>query len=277
MNQLNWRASHMIELTPDASKLENDIFSYWTERSKTYDQSPGHQAGSTNENSAWRELVLRHVGPGEGRVAADMACGTGFLSFLMADLGYSVIGIDAVEPMLAHATSKLSNTTQNIDFRVAKTEETGLADASVDVVVERFLVWTLTDPERSFREWERILKPGGILLVLDGDFVNLNLLESMVEKSRAFLNWVRLKKVADDEVSPEMLARHESIVSRVHFNKGARAQDVADMIKAAGFEIRDVDMDWNNIKKAQCHNLGPIASRIRMQHHRYAICAVKPT
>ena len=41
-------------------------------------------------------------------------------------------------------------------------------------IVNRHLVWTLVDPKAAFAEWLRVLKPGGTLLIIDGDFVNSN-------------------------------------------------------------------------------------------------------
>jgi SAM-dependent methyltransferase len=36
------------------------------------------------------------------------------------------------------------------------------------VVVSRNLLWTLPNPERAIREWRRVLKPGGRLVLSDG-------------------------------------------------------------------------------------------------------------
>ena len=41
------------------------------------------------------------------------------------------------------------------------------ADDSFDVVFCRFLTWLLPQPEKAYKQWCRVLKPGGLLLVYD--------------------------------------------------------------------------------------------------------------
>ncbi|NWF79404.1 MAG: methyltransferase domain-containing protein [Chloroflexi bacterium] len=42
------------------------------------------------------------------------------------------------------------------------------ATGSVDVVISRHLLWTLSDPPRALSSWQDLLRPGGLLLVIDG-------------------------------------------------------------------------------------------------------------
>lgn len=44
------------------------------------------------------------------------------------------------------------------------------AEESFDVVLSRNLTWTLPEPEKAYREWFRVLKPGGWLLNFDADY-----------------------------------------------------------------------------------------------------------
>ena len=48
-------------------------------------------------------------------------------------------------------------------------------DETFDVVVSRNLTWTLPHPERAYRQWLRILKPGGILLNYDAEHARYHL------------------------------------------------------------------------------------------------------
>ena len=43
-------------------------------------------------------------------------------------------------------------------------------DDSFDVIVTRNLTWNLTDPEKAYREWRRILRPGGAALIFDANW-----------------------------------------------------------------------------------------------------------
>src|SRR6478609_7462199 len=61
---------------------------------------------------------------------------------------------------------------ERLRFILADAENTLEPDASYDAIICRHLVWTLTRPEEAFREWFRILKPGGLLLFFDGDWAS---------------------------------------------------------------------------------------------------------
>ena len=93
-------------------------------------------------------------------LAWDCATGNGQAATGLAEFFQRVIATDASEQQVASATGH----EDNIDFRVAPAEESGLADQSVDLVtVAQALHWF--DFERFFDEVHRVLVPGGILAV----------------------------------------------------------------------------------------------------------------
>ena len=59
-----------------------------------------------------------------------------------------------------------------IDFQCQDAEELPYKDDAFDVIVSRNLLWTLPDPEKALREWRRILKPAGALILSDGMWMN---------------------------------------------------------------------------------------------------------
>jgi SAM-dependent methyltransferase len=133
----------------------------------------------------------------------------------------------------------------------------------MDVIVTRHLVWTLVDPAAAFAEWYRVLKPGGSLLLVDGDFV-----------SRGWLARMLSRKVPSRH---ENAQRHQNILARVYFSGGARAGEVAGLLQAAGFSEVTIDHRLGRIHRAQAKQLGWRKSMLRRCEHRYAICARKPS
>lgn len=256
--------------------LREEIKSYWSARAATFDQSPGHEIFSEEERRAWHGLIIRHLGRGEGRRALDLACGTGVVSHLMDDLGYDVTGLDWAEPMLERARAKAKTRGRTIAFRIADAENTMEPDGSYDVVVTRHLVWTLVDPKQAFAEWLRVLKPGGTLLIVDGDFVNTGIAERFLKVAARWLERMRLAKAGPMQPTEGMAEIHNRILSRVHFSDGARAEQVAELIEDAGFANVAVDTDMRAIHRAQSKHLGYLKGLSRGLQHRYAIVARKP-
>jgi SAM-dependent methyltransferase len=139
---------------------------------------------ATGEAAAYRLRLLHSLyGPGTRRVlleaglrpgmgVADLGCGVGMVTALLADLvgprGY-VVGIDASAEQLAQAHERFHARGSNTSFVKASATGTGLPPASFDLVYCRFLLIHLPEPERALQEMRSLLKPGGILVCEDGD------------------------------------------------------------------------------------------------------------
>jgi SAM-dependent methyltransferase len=115
--------------------------------------------------------VLLEAGLNRGMRVADLGCGVGMVTALLADLVGSegrVVGIDLSAAQLAQARVR-ANGSSNTRFVEASATDTGLPPASFDLVYCRFLLIHLTEPDRALREMRALLKPGGILVCEDGD------------------------------------------------------------------------------------------------------------
>ena len=143
-----------------------------------------------------------------------------------------------------------------------------------DAIINRHLVWTLVDPTAAFAEWLRILKPGGTLLIVDGDFVSSNRMERLIVRFAAVCQHLRIVK-ADAVRSPDLLDTHRNILSRVHFSQGARADAVADLLRQTGFTDVTIDTNMRAIHRAQSKNFSLLKGWARATQHRYAIRARK--
>lgn len=256
--------------------LRDEIKAYWSDRAATFDLSPGHEIFSEEERTAWHRLFLRHLGRGDGRMALDLASGTGVISHLLDDLGFKVTGLDWAEPMLERARRKATDRQRKISFRIGDAENTMEPDEWYDVVVNRHLVWTLVDPAAAFAEWLRVLKPGGTALIVDGDFVGTSTLERLFGKLSAWGQRTGIFKPDTPIHSREMMETHRSILSRVYFANGARADAVVDLLHDAGFTDIEVDTHLGEIHRAQAKNWNFFKGLARKSQHRYAIRARKP-
>ena len=89
--------------------------------------------------------------------AADIGCGTGISTRMLAEAGAEVIGIDPNQDMLAQAQRQSAGDAR-VEYRRGHGERTGLSDASVHVVVcAQSFHWF--NAAAALREFHRILKP----------------------------------------------------------------------------------------------------------------------
>ncbi len=109
-----------------------------------------------------RMAAHRLFKPG-GRVL-DFGTGTGTLARGFAQRGGKVTGIDIAPQMMAQAKALGAAQGVDVEYRVAKAEATGLADASFDLVTAG-TCWFWFDGAAAAREAKRVLKPGGHLMI----------------------------------------------------------------------------------------------------------------
>ena len=138
---------------------------YWDYGSKFYDTAPG--LGSEAEKSVWRDELILEIGP-EPKKILDVGTGTGFMSLLLAEMGHRATGVDFSDMMLETARKKATAQRSSVEILKGDVEELPFENDSYDGVVARYILWTLTDPEKALREWMRVVKPGGRVVIIDG-------------------------------------------------------------------------------------------------------------
>jgi demethylmenaquinone methyltransferase/2-methoxy-6-polyprenyl-1,4-benzoquinol methylase len=123
----------------------------------------------------WRRRVVRQLAPLSGRVAVDVACGTGDLALALARGGARVVGVDFTFEMLARAPVKARRLAERSPARRAPAVEWLQGDAmqlplraaSVDVVTIAFGLRNVEERAACLVELARVLRPGGRLVVLE--------------------------------------------------------------------------------------------------------------
>lgn len=138
----------------------------WDAQAESFDEAPDHGLGDPEVRDAWRRLLLEELPAAPARVA-DLGCGTGTLSVLLAEDGYAVDGVDLSPAMVERAVAKAAGR-PGVTFAVADAAEPPLPPAAYDAVLCRHVLWALPDPEAGLRRWTTLLRPGGLLVLVEG-------------------------------------------------------------------------------------------------------------
>lgn len=117
------------------------------------------------QGNSYRKWALQRHGLQPGMDLLDVACGTGLVAVAAADVLGSAEKITCVDPsdgMLAVARKKL-----DARFVQAGAEELPLPDDSFDFLSVGYAMRHFGDLGAAFREFRRVLRPGGRLLILE--------------------------------------------------------------------------------------------------------------
>jgi len=121
--------------------------------------------GFLRSGAGYRRWVQQRHGLKKGDHLLDVACGTGLVAVESAKIlgtAENITCLDPSEGMLAVARTKLA-----AHFVQARAEAMPLADNSFDFLTMGYALRHVTDLEVAFREYARVLKPGGKLLILE--------------------------------------------------------------------------------------------------------------
>jgi len=156
---------HSWRVEPDEIRAE------WDAEAATFDQEPDHGLTDPATRDAWWQLLSGTFPPAPARVA-DLGSGTGSISVLLAQQGYTVSGVDLSPRMVERATAKAALSGLNISFSIGDAADPELPLGGFDVVFARHLVWALPDPARALQNWVALLGQRGRLVCVEGVWFN---------------------------------------------------------------------------------------------------------
>lgn len=148
--------------------LAEEIESYWDERSTAFSRVRLQELAGP-DGKAWWETIAARLPSGTALKGLDIGTGAGFFAILLAKAGHQVTGIDQSGKMLHHARENTLACGCSAVFRKMDAQNLDFPSHSFDLVISRNLTWTLPDALQAYREWLRVLKPGGLLINFDSD------------------------------------------------------------------------------------------------------------
>lgn len=136
--------------------------------SKNYDDL--NRVISFGIDISWRKKVVQIVSKNNPQQILDIATGTGDLALMMSTLApEKIIGLDISEGMLSVGKEKISKAQLNdkIEMVVGDSEDIRYADNTFDAITVSFGVRNFANLDKGLGEIRRVLKSGGILVILE--------------------------------------------------------------------------------------------------------------
>ncbi|GAB3801754.1 demethylmenaquinone methyltransferase [Humibacter antri] len=148
----------------DLSKQPSDVAAMFDEVSVGYDRM--NAVSTVGIDALWRIATTRAVDPRPGQLVLDVAAGTGTSSASLARSGARVVAADFSPGMIAVGERRHAGN-PNIEFVQADATQLPFDDNSFDAVTISFGLRNIVDPDAALREFFRVTKPGGRLVVCE--------------------------------------------------------------------------------------------------------------
>lgn len=123
-----------------------------------------------------RDKALSVANVYQGQIAADIGCGTGFVTEGLVQRGLRVIAVDGSEVMLSEMKRKFA-CVDLIDYRLGDASLLPIRNETVDYAFANMYLHHAEVPQEAIKEMARILKPGGMLVITDLDTHNFDFLK----------------------------------------------------------------------------------------------------
>lgn len=236
------------------AELLHSIGQYWTRRAPSYtDVIKKNLADGWDQ--VWADELISHFPDGGDRPlrVLDIGTGPGFYAIILARRGYDVTAVDYSKGMLQEAKRNAGALADKIRFARMDAQKLAFADGSFDAIVTRNLTWNLPDPAGAYREWMRVLRPGGALVNFDANWYAYLFNEDKQQEYQRDRTNARLAGVEDHEAYAET-DMMEGISRMLPMGRLRRPQWDMDTLNALGFSAVNADTSvgkrlWNPEEK----------------------------
>lgn len=234
----------------------DDIKAYWNRRAEGYSIS-NRESLESNEKSEYEEFLKKYISPQNNFKTIDMGCGPGFLAILLAQLGCESYAFDCTENMLLKAEENANDLGVKIHTIQGDAQNPTFEDNTFDLLVSRNVIWNLENPEKAYKEWIRILKPGGKLIIFDGNHYCYMFDERYMEERKSITHINDHKNMMG--VSTESI---DKIAYNLPLSKIIRPQWDKNMLESLGCRIVDIEINEISYKSKENEDMKLIKSFI---------------
>ncbi len=136
---------------------------------------------SRARDKAFSNLILKYAAQlslPESALALDIGCGTGATTRFLAqrdNFSGKAYAVDQSPDFIevAKRFAQSENIADRIEFSVGDAHQLEFSDSMFDVVIAHTVISHVTEPQTVIQEMARVVKPGGTLVIFDGDYSSL--------------------------------------------------------------------------------------------------------
>ncbi|OLT16963.1 hypothetical protein BJF78_13535 [Pseudonocardia sp. CNS-139] len=143
------------------------ITNFWNAHVREYDEHAMSRLHVGPMAPVWTS-VWTAVLPAPPADILEVGAGTGQMTALLGAAGYRVTATDLAEGMLEAGRRRCAHLGGRVRFETGDAVRPAFGPESFDAVVSRYLLWTLLDARQAVAAWVRLVRPGGVVMIVDG-------------------------------------------------------------------------------------------------------------
>jgi len=196
---------------------------YWSKFANTFDEDQAYIVGGAVQRQA---IIDRLSGERDLGELIELGCGAGFYTKVLAANASHVMATDLSDEMLAVARTQLKDL-QNVTVAKADCEKTDFPDGKFGSVFMANLIHIIENPLKTLQESHRILKNGGLLLIVNHTGYGMKWFEIMKMGIRFLRRWGKPPPYSKSKLSPD---------------------ELRSLVESAGFKVEEIQLIGDKCK-----------------------------